>query len=172
MLDKNFFTEQIKIFIDYLNRRYPGKDIKLTVIDRDMYYEKNKHLDAIKFAKIIKWLYETWNYGHFPLIADFVKARNVLFSGDLPEYKSETRIENVDAITKQKEWKRIIGANKILDYMENRCKQKGINWIQFIKDMLRKDMVYNKEDKKWVHTSKAVGNIFEPRKYYPPEYYK
>ena len=165
-MTEQYFEMQMKGFASFIGVDSPNK------IQANEYYKKFKHLEDTKFHKVIRRLYDTWKYKHFPLLADFIQAKNELFAGNLPEYRPEPRLENVDKITKQKEYKDIIEAMNMLNYLEDRCKSKGMEWIPFIKDMLQKDMVYLIDEKKWTHSSKAVGNVFEPRKYYPPKYYK
>lgn len=168
VLDKEYFETQMKAFASFVGVDAPN------ILQANEYYEKFKSCENIKFHKIIRRLYDTWKYKHFPLLADFLQAQREVFAGDLPEYKPEPRVENVNKITKQKEWRRIIDAMKMLDFLEDRCKQKKIKWIPFITDMLKKDMVYLIKENVWKHNSKidTTEDIFEPRWYYPPEYYK
>ena len=157
---------QMKGFASFIGVDSPNK------MQAAEYYKKFERLEDGKFHKIIRRLYDTWKYRHFPLLADFIQAQKELFAGDMPEYVPEPRVENIMAITKQKEYRGIIEAIEMLNYLEDKCKQKKIEWIPFIKDMLRKDMVYNREEKKWIQSSKAQDDVFEPIKFYPPEYYK
>lgn len=167
-LDREYFETQMKGFASFVGIDAPNK------MQAAIYYERFKNYDAKKFHKVIYRLYETWKYKHFPLLADFVQAAKELFAGDLPEYKLEPRVDDIMKVTRQKECKRIIEAMLMLRYLRGRCKKKDIEWIPFIKDMLKKNMVYLKKEKKWVSAGKVdiTDNVFEPRKHYPLEYYK
>lgn len=167
-LDRDYFETQMKGFAYFIGVDVPNK------MQAAIYYERFKNYDTKKFHKVIHRLYETWKYKHFPLLGDFVQAAKEIFAGDMPEYKPEPRIDNVMAVTMQKEYKSIIEDMEMLSYLKDRCKQKNLEWIPFIKDMLKKNMVYLKKEKKWVSAGKVAitDNVFEPRKYYSPEYYK
>jgi hypothetical protein len=152
---------------------YPGENISLSIPDHNFYYDKFKYLSDTRFVQIIKQLYDTWKYKRFPLVADFVEAQRQTAPNGPPEYKSEGRIENVCAVTAQKEYRRIIRGMDTLTYLEKRCEEQGKNWRETIKKILRSGKVYNVKTKQWFDegTIEVTNDIFEPRKYYPPEYY-
>ena len=181
MLDKNFFDEQMRVFIDYLNRRFPGK-CTVTIQDNEMYYKNVQHFDNIKFTKLMKYLYDSWQYGHFPLIADFNRIKKELFGGELPEYKPEPRIENVDAITKQKEWRKVIEGIKLLSEISDivvkkkvgarfhsmgECEKKDV-WVPFCKQILAAGMLWDKQAKRFVDRVEPIPeHCFDLRGMYP-----
>jgi len=77
-------------------------------------------------------------------------------------------------VTRQKEYRRIISAMDMLNKLENVCIRDKIAWIPFIKDKLKRNMIYQSIEKTWhqAFDIKITNDVFELRKYYPPEYYK
>ena len=117
--------------------------------------------------------------------ANFTEAFYSTSEGER-EYKPEPR-EEINQTLKSKELKRVIDGLGMLDKLEDEVAKKKMGkryqsdlprrislsyWIPFIKQVLQAGMVYQLENKKWVKIKEAIGEYFNPREFYPPEYYK
>ena len=190
MLDKEYFTTQIKTLTDYINRRFSQSNIKITSVDRDFYYSKFSYMDNLRFAKVIKWLYENWRYKHFPLIGDFNMAKEQTSEGLPGNYispKPEDEKRNA-GVAYFKHMMKIINRDiKIMKILEFKIyKEQTGNftsdetpraqtlkfYIPFMKEMFEKNMAYHIKNKEWVKSTPETRReeYFIPACNYPPNH--
>ena len=183
MLTKETFEMQVKSLAGYIAGR-SGIDVALSVLDKNLYYDNLKYLDDVAFCKTTSRLIGTWTYRHFPMIGDIKKAALEFYS-PLKEYKPEPRIENVDAITKQKQWRTITEGIKLLSEISDivvkkkvgarfhsmgECEKKDV-WVPFCKQILAAGMLWDKQAKRFVDRVEPIPeHCFDLRGMYPPEH--
>jgi len=176
-LTKEIFESQIRGLASFIGCDLP------TNLQAAIYWDKFKGITDKRFCKLVKRLYDTWKYRHFPLLGDFNTAFNETSEGQR-EYQPEPR-EPLNQTLKSKAFKRVHEGLKMLDKLEREVTKKKMGnkfysdvprrislsyWIPFIKQVLRAGMVY--QGGKWLKKSEAKGEHFDPREFYPPEYYK
>jgi len=86
MLTEKTFKEQISGMLTYLKT-------SLTELTIKQYYDALQKISDDDFNKAVKYLYSSWKYPHFPLIADFVAAYKAIKPTE-STYKPQPRDDN------------------------------------------------------------------------------
>ena len=183
VMDRDFFEMTMHDFGVYMLNLNSNCDIPKDNTVKDRYFNSFKRFENKRFAKLVSWLYVNYPKKTFPTIAEFYGALNSTGEGT-KEYVPEKR-ESVSVTERSKAFKRCVDGMKMLDHLEMEVTRKKMGmkfstnvsrntslsyWIPFIKQVLRAGMVY--QGGKWLKKSEAKGEHFDPREFYPPEYYK
>lgn len=189
-MDREYFDKHIDDFSKYLLSLNSDCDIPKDEKIKDRYYNQFKHCENKRFSKVLVWLYRNWptKYKSFPGISEFRNAFNETSEGR-PEPKPQPR-ESINETLQSKAFKRVYEGIEMLDRLEMEVTKKkmgknfhtGVSrmtrlsyWVPFIRQVLRANMLYHIKRKQWIKRSEVTEiteEWFNPREFYPLEYYK